>query len=399
MTNILKSSGINLLPEYAWLLQAMIADDNDLTSTSLPTNIQWPLLVDLSETHGMMPLLYHYLHTHHAEDTPDDILTDLEHRYKANELRNRILTQELLNIIDNLESHGIRALAYKGPSLTLSVYGDIALRQFGDLDILISAKDVSEACELLTEMGYQRTIPALTPAKENDFIRTDHEHEFISPDELVDVDLHWALSTQRFPFHMEPGQLFNRSESLALASGKIEHISDQDLLLLLCMHSNKDLWRKLIWACDIDRLIRTRSDIDWESFIQQAVASHCERMIYVSLLITHSLLHTPIPDFILNIAQQDEFVKLGMQAMHLCLEDRNANNLQQCLSIEPYILSICDNRTDRLRYIIRSLITPNENDMMEHNLPSSLHFLYYFIRPVRKLFFCSARSIKRFFFD
>jgi len=393
----MKSLAINLRPEYEWLIQAMLVEEKDLSFEQLSNDIDWSLLVELSETHGMMPLMYQYLHHYHSENTPEAILTDLEHRYKANELRNRILTQELVKIFEHFDNHGIRILAYKGPTLTISFYGDLALRQFGDLDVLIDTHDVQDACKHLSDMGYQRITPALSPAQEKDFIRTDHEHEFVSPDGLVNIDLHWALSTRRFPFQMQTEQLFSRSKLLSLAAGKLEHISDQDLLLLLCMHSNKDLWRKLVWVCDIDRLVRTRKEINWESLIQQAISSHCEQMLYVSLLITHSLMQTPIPDYILSTAQEKKYNHLAKQAMSLCLEEINKPTYKQCLSIEPFILSLCDSRADQISYIIRSLITPNENDMAQHNLPSYLHFLYYFIRPTRKLLFCSARAIKRFF--
>lgn len=374
----------------------MSVDNSRAIDNHVFQQINWSKLTFLAEQHGLMPLLYQYLNENHRDDTPSNVITDLEHRYKANELRNRVLTQELLGLMDYLNERGITALAYKGPTLTISLYGDLALRQFGDLDILIHTDDVLTACSYLNELGYQRTIPILSATKEKDFIRTDHEHEFVSADNLINIDLHWELSTQRFPFYMQTTGLFERSESLGLPRGKLDHISAQDLLLLLCMHSNKDLWRKLIWVCDIDRLIRTRKNIDWHRLKKQAAASHCESMFFTSLLISHSLLNTPLPPFIMDVLQAPRYQSLAESAMDLCTGKFNEQNFTQCLAIHPFISAVCDTRYDRIQYIYRSLVTPNENDMMQYNLPSWLHGLYYVVRPTRNLTFCFARTIKRF---
>ena len=384
-------------PEFSCLLRAMQLENIEDIDQQLFNLINWPNLITLAEEHGLAPLLYRYLKDNHMETSPADALTDLEHRYKANELRNRVVTQELLIVMTLFKEKGIAALAYKGPSLTLSVYGDLALRQFGDLDILIPANDVLRACQELINMGYIRTIPQLSVIKEKDFIRTDHEHEFVSADELINIDLHWGLSTQRFPFYMQTDSLFGRAENLVLARGTVDQISAQDLLLLLCMHSNKDLWRKLVWACDIDRLIRSRNDINWQSLVEQAIESRCERMLYISLFISHALLNTPLPTSILEILQAPLYQRLAESAMELCKQNTEVIGFKQCLSIHPYIMSICDDRTDRYKYILRSIVTPNENDMMQYNLPSWLHWLYYIIRPVKNLARCTARSIKHIF--
>jgi len=396
MTNILKSAGIHYRPELEWLRQAMLGDEALSKSDTLPSDINWTLLVDLSETHGMMPLLYQYLSKHHRADIPDDVFLDLEHRYKANELRNRILAQELLEVMRCLESHDIPALAYKGPSLTLSVYGDLALRQFGDLDILIKAKDVPKACVLLSDQGYTRTLLPWPLSKEHAYIHMHHEHEFISTDQLVHVDLHWALSTRRFPFELQPDALFERAENLSIANGTIKHISSHDMILLLCMHINKDLWRKFVWVYDIDRLIRSSEKIDWDALLQASSRSHCYRMLHLSLLTCHELLGTPVPESILLSARKQNLDKKSHKAMQLCFrEEAPDKNYLQCLAIETFILSICDSTIDRFKYIIRGLVRPTETDMVRFNLPIYLHFIYYLVTPIRRIFYCTIRFFKR----
>jgi hypothetical protein len=268
------------------------------------------------------------------------------------------------------------------------VYGDLALRHFGDLDVLIRETDVAKAGEILSSYDYNRVIPPLSPVKERDFIRTDHEHEFISADQMVHVDLHWRLSTRRFPAEFQVDGLFDHAEELSLSGGTITHISSQDLLLLLCMHASKDLWRKFVWICDIDRLIRTEQDINWD-----------ERMLYLGLYITHSLLRSPVPESILSEAESRGLTMPAIKILRSAWRGDQGHGFLKCLGLNRFILAMCDSSYDRSLYILRTLIYPNESVMMRHKLPDQLHFVYYIIVPIRNIFFCTARACKRWIFN
>ena len=73
---------------------------------------------------------------------------------------------ELLRITHHLAKKEIRAIPYKGPVLAQSAYGDLALRHFSDLDLLISPRDFDQAKnalsllwifgKLLTPIAYSR---------------------------------------------------------------------------------------------------------------------------------------------------------------------------------------------------------------------------------------------------
>ena len=298
-------TSITTRPEQALLLQCMLHPSELQTHPLLLASeeIDWSYLTEIAELHGLIPLLFQFLKSQDNIQPPEEIWRLLQAQYQANLLRNRVLSQELVTIMHQFASYGIEALAYKGPSLTVSVYGDLGLRHFGDLDVLIHETDVVMADEILSGNDYNRVIPPLSPVKEREFLRTDHEHEFISADRMVHIDLHWRLSTRRFPSQFAVQPLFDHAETMTLSGSTISLISAQDLLLLLCMHASKDLWRKFVWVCDIDRLVRTRPDIEWDALVQKARSSRCERMLYLGLLIANRLVHTPIPLQILSAAE------------------------------------------------------------------------------------------------
>ena len=71
---------------------------------------------------------------------------DLERRFARNAQRSLRLTQRTAKILACLARRGIEAIPYKGPALAQTVYGDVAMRQFSDLDILIRCVGLRPRC-------------------------------------------------------------------------------------------------------------------------------------------------------------------------------------------------------------------------------------------------------------
>jgi hypothetical protein len=76
---------------------------------------------------------------------PANLEGDLERRFATNAQRSLRLTRELARIMACLENHSVDAIPYKGPALAQAIYGDVAMRQFSDLDILIRVSDYDRA--------------------------------------------------------------------------------------------------------------------------------------------------------------------------------------------------------------------------------------------------------------
>src|SRR5260370_38643204 len=68
------------------------------------------------------------------------------------------LTAELFRLLDLFAREGIQVLPFKGPTLAMAAYGNLALRQFTDLDLLIRKEDVLRARGILLENGYRTDL-------------------------------------------------------------------------------------------------------------------------------------------------------------------------------------------------------------------------------------------------
>lgn len=92
-----------------------------------------------------------------------------------------------LEVLERLESAGIRALPLKGSTLARQLYGDIAARTSVDLDILVAADDLAGAIAVGEELGWRwlhdvpRTggLPLL--------------HETLIHPSLPRIELHWRV--------------------------------------------------------------------------------------------------------------------------------------------------------------------------------------------------------------
>jgi hypothetical protein len=121
-------------------------------------NIDWTYLLQLALAHRVMPSLHSALNSTCPDAVPAPILERLRDYFYANVGRNLFLTQKLLELLQAFESHGIPAIPYKGPTLAALIYGDLALRQIGDLDILVREPDYEKARRLLISKHFRLTI-------------------------------------------------------------------------------------------------------------------------------------------------------------------------------------------------------------------------------------------------
>lgn len=261
--------------------------------------LDWAFILDKAHPHALIPLLYRNLSEFCTDRVPPAILQQLESDYLVIAERNRANTAELIKVLRILETAGISAVPYKGPALAALAHGDITLRKFWDLDIVVRSRDIIPAKSLLISHGYQwRPFKGqMTGRNEARNIRIWHEYNFVHPDTHVMIDLHWRISPKHFPFNIDLDKLWVRLEPARLLDEDIRTFPVEVLLLFLCVHGNKDSWWKRIgWICDIAELLTSNPDLDWPYTFELAKRNGAQRMLLVGLGLAHELLQAPLPE-------------------------------------------------------------------------------------------------------
>ena len=387
---------VALRPEAELLLWAgRCCEQNERASqirSLLQGSIDWDYVLRITEHNRMTPLLYTSLNAACPELVPETVLDPLRKEFHENSLRNLLLTRELLEILKLLDSHGIPALPYKGPTLATSFYGNLALRSFGDLDILVHKHDVSRLKQLMTTRGY-RADPDLTGKEEAAYLNSDREYRFLREDNGVYVEIHWQLLPHHSRFGLDTRFLWDRAVSASLAGATIKTLPPEELFLVLCVHGgDHHAWSRLRWICDIGRIIVATNGLDWDRALRQADRLGRKRTVFLGLYLAEVLLGAGVPDELSRRVRNDSAVSglAGLVVGRLFREGFGLPGFSEWLH---YVKSMDGRRDrnitplDRVRHFtryLRAIITPEPADRaMFPALPVQLSFVHYFSRPFR----------------
>jgi hypothetical protein len=338
--------------------------------------IQWKIVLDLASKHGVLPLLTQCL-SKTAEKIPADILQNLRHEYQTNLHKALFLSRELIRILDRLSSAGIQVMPYKGLALAESLYGDIALRQSGDIDLLIRPDDLARVQMAVGELGYAPHI-TFSKAEQEAYLKSGYECAFdgVAGRNLVEVQ--WAIQPRFYAVDVEMEGLFRRAVNITVAGCATKTPSTEDLFVILALHAAKHLWGRLIWVCDLARL-SALSSMNWKWVGDQAEDLGVTRILWVSLMLAERLLESPIPAGAKAYLSQDSIAPgLAEEIMRCQAQDVTVH--VESLAYFRWMVRLRERRGDRIRFISRLIFTPGPGEWAVVRLPRPLSPLYRLLR-------------------
>jgi Uncharacterised nucleotidyltransferase len=97
----------------------------------------WPFLARKAVDHESVVAVAHALARTAADLVPDDILDALRSNRDQTHTKNCASFDELARLVSALASAGVEAIPFGGPIIAIQAYGDLGIRTFGDLDLLI----------------------------------------------------------------------------------------------------------------------------------------------------------------------------------------------------------------------------------------------------------------------
>jgi len=354
----------------------------------IESGIDWNLLILIATQTGMMPLLYTFVTAHCGSLVPHPVIEDLRVRYAMNALRNLALARELVRVCALFEENDIGVLALKGPILALHAYGDIAMRQFSDIDLLVRRPDVARAAALLAAENYQPRLDA-PQALLSDFFQSS-EDIFSGRDGVAYVDLHWRLTPRYFPFAPSLDSVWRRAVSVDLEGHHVRALGAADQLLFICVHASKHAWSSFDSVAEVAHLLKrqeTSGEIQWPELLDQARADGSRRMLIVAIALARDILDAAVPPAIA--------AELAADRTSSALAVRLGNRLLGSAKAQSgggwmVPLRTIDGRGRRIAYAADRALAPTVDDWEFIRLPRTLFPLYYLIRPLRLAFRCVA---------
>lgn len=285
---------------------------------------------------------------------------------------------ELIRVQGLLRTAGIQSLAYKGAALAGRIYGELGLRPFADVDLLIARKDAAGAGEALRRAGY---IPEfeLAPAEKELFPHESCQADFRHSSSGLLIEMHWAILSRPFALEIDAEPFFGQATTTDIAGVSLPVPCDEDLLLALFAHGTKHAWGGLKWLADIAWFMAREPDFDWLRLVERATALRMRRIVATALILVRDFFLVPLPTPVVGLINDDPVAaKLARQISRMISAGEVPETRIAWLHL--FWTRVREHPTDRVRVAVRLMSDPTIDFRRRTHLGPAMDWLN---RPLR----------------
>ncbi|MCX6031283.1 MAG: nucleotidyltransferase family protein [Chloroflexi bacterium] len=235
------------------------------------TEADWQRIVALSQKQSVAPMLYARLQERGVTPAPA-AAQRLRELYRASIIRNTRLFHEVGKIQAALQAAGIPAIPLKGACLAESVYGNIALRPMGDVDLWIRRDQLAAALQVMQSLGYAAHSKTRRPQALQDAL--SGETQMFKSDTPM-VELHWNVFAGEWLRHaarIDEQVIWQRT--VPFHGETVRQLAPEDAIIHLCVHlavNHQMSQTGLRTLLDLE-FARRKWVIDWRTVAQRACA-------------------------------------------------------------------------------------------------------------------------------
>jgi hypothetical protein len=280
----------SISPELSLLIASCLQFEHDKSRA-----LDQKHLFNLLYYHQIRPVFLSYIHEKGIDINFKQTLTrDCQHITLAN----LMCTQELVRVSNLLTARGITTFAYKGSVWADWLYGNVGQREFGDIDLLITREDFSEAIKVLSnEAGYvaddYRKYLLEMPKMRDRFFKTDYHIPMLREvqDSTNVLEAHWEIAYPRLLFTFPSDEWSRYSKQHTLLGTELNVFEKEyQFLILLVHHGGKEQWKKLKYIADLAAyMFRYGHVTEWEKVARLAKAKGIYTLVTWSLGIFRGL--------------------------------------------------------------------------------------------------------------
>jgi hypothetical protein len=340
----------------------------------------WSYLLQIAIDQGVFQSLYRQVADSCPEVVPPEVLVNWQRLYRAHAQRNLRVSTELIQVLNLLADNGIIAVSYKGPLLAAVAYGDITFRQFVDLDILVSRKDIGRVKNMLFSQGYRLSY-SFTTKQERAHLKGAVEYTF-SHTQRARLDVHWRFAADYLGVGPNPEEAIARRMPVKILEKTVYTLDPEENLLVICLNGALHLWSKLGLINDLALLIKVQAVWDWPGLLKRAKELGMRRQVLLGLSLAQNLLGAPVPREIIREADADPNITALYREVRKNIFVLKEKDLG-LITVTAFYLKTRDRFKDKLTHVLVRLAIPTVEDWRWVPLPDSLYWLYYLIRPLR----------------
>jgi hypothetical protein len=366
--------------------------DGDRLQSLAREAIRWPYLLEILQHHKVVPLFLRNLETFAPGCMPAEASAALRAAGAANDETCARRTAQVLLLTRFFREQEIDFRIFKGIPLAITAFQDPALRDAGDIDLLVAENDLFRAGEILRVQGYVRLDPLarLTRRRLQSYLAHQKDFSYGHPLSDVIIDLHWRLFRNSF-LPANAGLTDVGEDWVGLGSERIATLPAPRLLLYLCIHGALDGWLRLKWLTDIGALIHAMTPEQLASAVNMAREQQALPQLSAAIFLCQELLGQEFPS---PTALSDSLDRNDKRVEHILRFSKQLVVSNQYRPIREKIPStqwflnefrLHDSPRYRLDLVLRSLFRPRVWRWL--NLPDKLFPLYALISPFEFLSF------------
>ena len=317
--------------------------------------LDWEVVLDRAWWHRIRPLTLNHLRAQQSVGTvPEHVFAELGEHASELSQRNRRLSRALAEVAGYFEDAGLSGLVFKGPTLTEDAYGDLDLRECGDLDLLVRKEDFPHVAEMLTSHGFRSSW------ERDDVSRQVFACDFERSDATLDV--HWNLSPQWLNYRVDFGRLWDRGAPLSASGQWMRKLKPEDAVVVLCIHGTKHWWERLRWICDVAEVVNKGLVTDWEDVERAAVHARCLRSVSLGLWLASDLLSADLPTEVTRRLERRSGIKrLGSQVRAWLGHAEQGQEMRKLRERFLFRMGVCERMRDRVPQIVQYLVARPPN--------------------------------------
>jgi len=357
--------------------------------------VDWEYLIKTACAHNVHFLLYRSLKKACAESVPNEALKTLEREYDINSRRSLLVFGKLVSILKLLQDNHILAVPFKGPVLAEMVYGDIALRRFGDLDILVNKHHAFKAIRILEDYGFR---PEINLNKKQIFAYAGKKSSIELTGNMsgLAVDMHWEMSGSYTFYPMDLSRMETHLIKVNIAGKTINQPCAEDLLIYLCLNGARDCWQDMESVSALAGLIQSHPEPDGMRLMQLSSTLRCQRSVGLGLFLACDIFHVSLPKYMMTLVEKDPVIpELAETVYNSFFNENNGTDAAKVNSkFSAFHFRVRDRWSEKIRYGKYLLLGATAREWENFPVPAKLCFVHSILRPARLFLNFLARRFR-----
>lgn len=248
---------------------------------------------------GIAPLFYNkWSRLSSVNEIPSVNRERLKGAYYKTLTRSMMLYQAFNQLAGALTTQSIPFIPLKGIYLSEWMYGDIGLRQFSDIDILIHPEDAKKTLLLLESLGF-KSVKSIDEQIEENNVDLVHYSPMVLNG--VSVEVHIQLLNKAWnPHSILPEKLWESSEFTLLSNQSISVLCLHDMLIHVSLHLNKHMLSGTMqftgWLDIVNLLEKYTCRDDWNALYERCVLFSCQSIVYSQIVLAKEYMQANVPE-------------------------------------------------------------------------------------------------------